>query len=790
MRSPQRRRHIPCFLLLSGPRRSPRLRCCAALRMISSKTSISDFDAAAARTAVSPETGLSDAVDPTREIRTLIDQLHSTARDSRSQLRVLEQERDGLLLQLQETRQSLEQLRARAAEADALARERDTVARETERVRQALAEAQSQHAELRSELAEARRQRDDAVRQRDEIVHQRDDATRRRDEAARQRDELARRQNETAAAAQEATARCADLQKQLVSVRQARDQAQAQKMELSRELAETRDQLESLQDESRRAEPAPAEVERRIAELTAERDAARQELAELSAAQPAATAASDEALAEAQREFSQLREQHEAARQREDALERELAAIRAQLTESRAQDGASGELEAARVEIAKRDAQIEELSRRMGEVQGQFEFYLREREVVREARDQATEALHAAQKQIEKVVRERDRMRHESAEHALALETQLEALRIQVATLEDGDSEGAAQNDKVRELAALLNEREHERRDLSDRLERQRTETIDLAAQLHSAQDEIRFLTAALGEARLQAKRSGGEGPRFASVKSAAKAGPRFSRPTAARPEPPASESEESQTPLPVLIHPAGGLDSLAARDTVNALRNRYEAFVRNTGDATPLKQFAAEVGNLSESARVAGMMAMHRVAGALTGLVQELCRYPEQITQSNLRTLSQSVDFLSLLTGLPDLAKVKDPVGAIVYAVDDDPDNGHCIALGLETAGLRTTCISDPASALCELAATPCDLIILDINLPGMNGFELCTEIRQFALHRTTPIIFLTGMTAPEHRTRSGLSGGNDFITKPFILGEVTVKALTLILKTQLHVA
>ena len=60
-------------------------------------------------------------------------------------------------------------------------------------------------------------------------------------------------------------------------------------------------------------------------------------------------------------------------------------------------------------------------------------------------------------------------------------------------------------------------------------------------------------------------------------------------------------------------------------------------------------------------------------------------------------------------------------------------------------------------------LSAEACDLIFLDINLPEMNGFELCSKVRALPLHERTPIVFLTGMASFQNRVQSSLSGGNE---------------------------
>jgi DNA-binding response OmpR family regulator len=67
---------------------------------------------------------------------------------------------------------------------------------------------------------------------------------------------------------------------------------------------------------------------------------------------------------------------------------------------------------------------------------------------------------------------------------------------------------------------------------------------------------------------------------------------------------------------------------------------------------------------------------------------------------------------------------------------------------------------------------------------MPGMDGFELCTKIRALPTNKTTPIIFVTSLTDFKSRAKSSLSGGTDLIAKPFMFIELTVKALTHVLR------
>ncbi|MDO9640876.1 MAG: response regulator [Pseudotabrizicola sp.] len=109
---------------------------------------------------------------------------------------------------------------------------------------------------------------------------------------------------------------------------------------------------------------------------------------------------------------------------------------------------------------------------------------------------------------------------------------------------------------------------------------------------------------------------------------------------------------------------------------------------------------------------------------------------------------------------------------GMRILAVDDDP-----IILGLipriaaEVGCADTTISSSGAQALSllEQSFRPYDCLLLDINMPGIDGIELCGRIRQIAAYRDTPIIMLTAMKDLDHLDRAFRAGASDYISKPF---------------------
>jgi CheY-like chemotaxis protein len=121
------------------------------------------------------------------------------------------------------------------------------------------------------------------------------------------------------------------------------------------------------------------------------------------------------------------------------------------------------------------------------------------------------------------------------------------------------------------------------------------------------------------------------------------------------------------------------------------------------------------------------------------------------------------------------------------ILAVDDDPVSNLAMALALKKI-LRPPDVAENGKAALALAASQnYDAIFLDVDMPGMDGFELCTWIHQMERHRHTPVVFVTRYNNVHTRARVALSGGESLIAKPFISGEIAVKALTLTLRGRL---
>src|SRR5208282_5891804 len=120
---------------------------------------------------------------------------------------------------------------------------------------------------------------------------------------------------------------------------------------------------------------------------------------------------------------------------------------------------------------------------------------------------------------------------------------------------------------------------------------------------------------------------------------------------------------------------------------------------------------------------------------------------------------------------------------------VDDDRISRQALSHSLEKAFSEPDLAVDGEAALAQATKQAYDVIFLDVQMPGMDGFEVCVKIRNTVFNRATPVVFVTQQSDFDARCKSTLSGGNELMGKPFLTFEVTVKALTLALHGRLGV-
>jgi CheY-like chemotaxis protein len=270
-------------------------------------------------------------------------------------------------------------------------------------------------------------------------------------------------------------------------------------------------------------------------------------------------------------------------------------------------------------------------------------------------------------------------------------------------------------------------------------------------------------------------------------------------------PAPPSPTDRGSAAPAPLAPAPAKAVPTAAefiaqARRgflqdgpaTCAALRSLCQAVITAPNEAERDLRLQAFYRKVHFIAATAGLAECHRLAqmaSVFEAMLFELIGKPASLTPSVLRTAAATVDFLALLFDCARNADRDVPLSAQALVVDDDALNNRLIVAALQLAQLEARSTNDPLAGLQWLTGTRFDLVLLDIEMPGMDGFEFCRRLRKLPNCQKTAVIFVTSHSDFESRAVSVLSGGDDLISKPVFPLELSVKAVSHLLKRQIAV-
>ena len=135
------------------------------------------------------------------------------------------------------------------------------------------------------------------------------------------------------------------------------------------------------------------------------------------------------------------------------------------------------------------------------------------------------------------------------------------------------------------------------------------------------------------------------------------------------------------------------------------------------------------------------------------------------------------------------DNQDTNESVSQTILIVDDNPFNLQLLGKLLKGFNYEIEFAMNGETALEWLNAVKFDLILLDINMPGMNGFEVCRRIRSNPLYNSIPVIFLSAETERESILKGFELGAQDYLAKPFDSRELLVRVRThLVLKDSLE--
>lgn len=171
--------------------------------------------------------------------------------------------------------------------------------------------------------------------------------------------------------------------------------------------------------------------------------------------------------------------------------------------------------------------------------------------------------------------------------------------------------------------------------------------------------------------------------------------------------------------------------------------------------------------------------MLISQMSATLEALLRELQEHPKNINDSTLRTVAATVDFPGVLFEKGTQPDRQEIPPANILVVDDEAISRRALTYAINKANLKSTGLDDPVAALQLLSEKKFDLIFLDVDMPNMTGFELCSKLRALPGYAKTPVTFVAGLNDFKSRASSTMSGGNDFIAKPFLFIELAVKSL-----------
>jgi diguanylate cyclase (GGDEF)-like protein len=217
--------------------------------------------------------------------------------------------------------------------------------------------------------------------------------------------------------------------------------------------------------------------------------------------------------------------------------------------------------------------------------------------------------------------------------------------------------------------------------------------------------------------------------------------------------------------------------------------RAAHDHLTRNVDDAESLKELRGFFHRIAGTAHAVDYPVLGHLAAVCEGVADLVL---ERKLEASVRTLQLFADGLAAVTTVLDMhaqtssprppRPAADATGLLqpgpagtdrtlskILVVDDDVFSAGLIDGCLRSAGFMSSFTCDPIAAMTMIQEELPDLIIVDVVMPGLDGFELCRRVREHPALQFTPVIFVTRRGDVEQRIKGLSVGGNDYIAKPF---------------------
>jgi CheY-like chemotaxis protein len=218
----------------------------------------------------------------------------------------------------------------------------------------------------------------------------------------------------------------------------------------------------------------------------------------------------------------------------------------------------------------------------------------------------------------------------------------------------------------------------------------------------------------------------------------------------------------------------------------VKAMQNALQILGGDSTDDAAAADLAAKAEALLQSLMPLPRHPAQRLAKASVALIRDSRTRNGRIEPSAVGALQQATDTIASLLEPRAFKKASESETPRTLIVDDEQAAVDTLQSALAGSDFRPVCCTTSEQAQDLLRREAFDVVLMDIALPGSNGFDVCAKLRESATNARTPVIFVTGEDSVENRAQSSVQG-DDFIAKPLNTLEVVVKASTWACRHQL---
>jgi len=222
--------------------------------------------------------------------------------------------------------------------------------------------------------------------------------------------------------------------------------------------------------------------------------------------------------------------------------------------------------------------------------------------------------------------------------------------------------------------------------------------------------------------------------------------------------------------------------------DEIRKLLSEFDKAFDDTERQQVLTKLHEGISALKSKANSWDLRPVWQMSSALELLLMRLVEKTKEATPSTLRSVTSAVEMLGELCvpGVrPDLI-ITPPISML--AVDDDPLCLRAVMFALQKADITPDAAENGEKAVALAVQKYYDVVFMDIQMPGIDGLEACQQIHKTQKNADTPVVFVTVRSDFKTRAESTLKGGSDLLAKPFLMFEITVKALTYAMRKRLH--